>query len=295
MGQRHHEIAAIHRFPVKSMGGEQLDEAVVTGQGIVGDRAYALVDEATGQVVSAKDRRFASLLQCRARFTAAPTAGETPPAVITLPDGTSTATDDHEANDVLSRFLGRRVRIAAVAPDDFTIDQFHPDVDGVHPAGYRNTVAPQKLGASFFAEIGLPSPVPVGSFLDLFPMSLITSATLAELGRRRPESRFDARRFRMNVVVRTEGEGQGFLDNEWVGRTASLGDAVETTVVMPDPRCVMVTAAQDGLDADLEILRTLTRHNRIDAAPGRPFPCAGVYAVVRVGGTVHAGDPVTLR
>ena len=47
-------VAALWRYPVKSMAGEELDGADVTASGLHGDRAYALVDRATGRVGSAK-------------------------------------------------------------------------------------------------------------------------------------------------------------------------------------------------------------------------------------------------
>src|SRR6266404_3568145 len=62
-------IAGLWRFPVKSMRGEQLEEAGLTERGLVGDRAYALIDTDTGKVVSAKSvRLFPDLLGCRACF-----------------------------------------------------------------------------------------------------------------------------------------------------------------------------------------------------------------------------------
>ena len=47
-------VAGLWRFPVKSMRGERLDEASLTAHGLVGDRAFALIDTDTGKVVSAK-------------------------------------------------------------------------------------------------------------------------------------------------------------------------------------------------------------------------------------------------
>jgi uncharacterized protein len=44
-------VTGLWRFPVKSMRGERLDEVHVTKQGLVGDRAYALIDTDTGKVV----------------------------------------------------------------------------------------------------------------------------------------------------------------------------------------------------------------------------------------------------
>jgi uncharacterized protein len=48
-------ITAIWRYPVKSMMGEELDASAVSEQGLLGDRAYALVDAETGKVASAKN------------------------------------------------------------------------------------------------------------------------------------------------------------------------------------------------------------------------------------------------
>ena len=40
-------VAALWRFPVKSMRGERLEQAEFTERGLVGDRAYALIDAET--------------------------------------------------------------------------------------------------------------------------------------------------------------------------------------------------------------------------------------------------------
>src|SRR5205823_132548 len=164
---------------------------------VVGDRAYALVETETGKVMSAKNPRVAQLLGCRAEFVEAPASGgATPPVRITLPDGTAVTSDARDADAVLSAFLGRDVTLQQAAPDDFTIDQYHPDIEDLDPEGHRDTVTESKLGAAFFAQAGMPSPVPDGSFFDLFPVSVLTTSTLAVLQAIRPESRFDERRFR---------------------------------------------------------------------------------------------------
>ncbi len=46
-------VVAIWRYPVKSMMGEELNATDVTERGLLGDRAFALVDEETGKVASA--------------------------------------------------------------------------------------------------------------------------------------------------------------------------------------------------------------------------------------------------
>ena len=285
-------IGGLWRFPVKSMGGEQLEQAELTERGLVGDRAFALIDTETGKVVSAKSvRLFPDLLGCRAEFAEAPRAGEELPAVrIVMPDKTSVMSDSGDVDRVLSSRLGREVTLARSAPEDFTIDQYHPDVADLDPRGHRDTVVEQKLGSAFFAEAGLPSPVPVGSFFDLFPVTVLTTSTLEQLRDLQPQSRFDVRRFRMNIIVDTTRAG--FVENDWVGQELSIGDALRLRVALPDPRCVMTTLAQDDLPNDAEILRALAKHNRMQVAGAGEFPCAGVYAIVENAATVRAGDSV---
>ena len=256
-------VTSLWRFPVKSMGGERLEEVELTETGLVGDRAYALMDVATGRVVSAKSvKHFPGLLDCHAAFAEPPRAGhEPPPVVITLPTGATVRSDAGDVDRVLTAYLRREVALARAAPEDYTIDQYHPDIEDVDPAGHRDTVVAQKLGSAFFAEAGLPSPVPVGAFFDLFPVSVVTTGTLGRLGELRPGSRFDERRFRMNLTVETPAAG--FVENGWVGCALAVGGAARLRVTMPDPRCVMTTLPQAGLPGDGEVLRTLVRHNRL--------------------------------
>src|SRR5215217_7524325 len=250
-------VAGLWRFPVKSMRGEWLEQAELTEHGLVGDRAYALIDTVTGKVVSAKSvRLFPNLFGCRAAFVDPPwLGGELPPVQITLPDDTSVTSDSSDVDRVLSTYFRRDVTLARAAPDDFTIDQYHPDIEEADPAGYRDTFVEQKLGSAFFAQAGLPSPLRAGSFMDLFPVSVLTTSTLEQLSELRPQSRFDQRRFRMNVIVDTQ-EG-GFLENDWMGLELAIGEAVRL--------------GGAGL-----------------------FPCAGVYAVVEAPGTMRVGDRVAL-
>jgi uncharacterized protein YcbX len=287
-------VVGLWRFPVKSMKGEQLQEVDVTERGVLGDRAYALIDQDTGKVVSAKSvKLFPDLFDCIAVFVEPPRRdGNMPVVQITLPDGTWVRSDSRDVDRVLSAYFKRNVRLGHVAPDDFTIDQYHPDVEGADPAGNRDKVVAQPLGSALFAAIGMESPVPVGSFLDVFPMSLLTTSTLARLKELQPQSRFDERRFRMNVIVDTERPG--FIENDWVGHELTLGDAVRLNVALPDPRCVMTTLAQGDIPKDIDVLRALVRHNTLQVGDLGQFPCAGVYAVVAVQGTIKTGDRVAL-
>src|SRR5947208_16592003 len=107
-------VGGLWRFPVKSLLGEELDAVDVTEGGIVGDRAYALVDKETGKVASAKHPKlWPNLLACKAAFAEPPRVGdELPPARIELADGTSVMSDAADVDSVLSRFLGRDVELA---------------------------------------------------------------------------------------------------------------------------------------------------------------------------------------
>jgi uncharacterized protein len=153
-------VAELWRFPVKSMLGERLDRVHLTERGVFGDRVYALVDVDSGKVVSAKSVRvFPDLLRCRAAFLEAPQPDrDLPPVRITFSDGASVTSDSTDADQRLSVCFKRAVRLARTAPEDFTIDQYHPDVDGLDPAGHRNTVVEQKLGSALFSAVNWRRP-----------------------------------------------------------------------------------------------------------------------------------------
>lgn len=98
-------VAALFRYPVKSMDGGEISRAEVGPRGIAGDRGWALREISTGRVLSAK--RHAALMLCRARFVGEPALdAPPPPAEIELPDGTRARTDDPRSAALLSRFLG---------------------------------------------------------------------------------------------------------------------------------------------------------------------------------------------
>jgi uncharacterized protein len=283
-------VEGLWRFPVKSMKGEPLQQALVTERGLLGDRAYALIDTDTGRVVSAKSAKlFPDILNCEAKFVEPPrNDGDVPPVHISLPDGTILRSDSPGVDRALSLYFKRNVALQRSAPEDFTVDQFHPDIEGADPGGNRDTVVEQKLGSALFASLGMESPVPIGSFLDVFPVSVMTSSTLARLTELQPQSRFDVRRFRMNVILKTDPAG--FIENDWIGHSLDVGEATRLSVAFLDPRCVMVTLAQDGLPKDTDVLRALVRHNRAQLGDLGAFPCAGVYAVVAAPGPIRIGD-----
>src|SRR5258707_2622419 len=265
------------------MLGEDLNATEVTTRGLTGDRAYALVDQATSKVASAKNpSKWPHLFDFRAAFVIPPRPGMPLPAVrITLPDGRVLTTDQSEINQLLSQALQREVTleaaergqqegVASLSPNPRTAkaEEYWPDMEGLD---FRDTVT----------DFALPQ----GTFFDCETVHLLTTATLQRLRDLYPAGRFEVRRFRPNIVVQTPNGVQDFVEDAWIGHTLAIGDAVRLAITGPCPRCVMTTLPQADLPADPGILRAAVRH-----AQGH----VGVYAEVLQGGNVRRGDEVRL-
>lgn len=276
-------VEALYRYPVKSMLGEEIDATTVGERGLLGDRAYALVDQETGKVVSAKNpRRWRVLFDCRAVYLDEPASGSDPAVVrITLPDGVTVDSDDPDVHATLSLAVGRAVRLVTTAPEGAVMEVLSPIVEGI-PEARQETLA----------DSGIAIVAP-GTFFDAAPLHVVTTATLAQLAGLAPRSTFTASRFRPNVVVAVEGES-GFVENRWVGHTLTLGAEVSASVFLSAPRCVMTTLAQADLPRDPVVLQTIARHNRFDIPGLGPSSCVGVYALVTAGGTARRGDNVEI-
>src|SRR5258708_4351391 len=80
-------VAALRRYPVKSMLGEDLNSSDGTDRGLLGDRQFAIVDRSTGKVGGAKNpRKWGSFFDFRAAYVEPPAAGaKMSPVRITLP------------------------------------------------------------------------------------------------------------------------------------------------------------------------------------------------------------------
>src|SRR5882762_6045221 len=97
-------VVSLWRYPVKSMMGEELNATEVTERGLLGDRAYALVDSSDGKAATAKNpRKWPGLFDFRASLLEPPVAAATvPPVRIALPDGTTVTSDQGDLNQILS-------------------------------------------------------------------------------------------------------------------------------------------------------------------------------------------------
>jgi uncharacterized protein YcbX len=101
-------VAALTRYPVKSVVGEDLTAVNVDRRGVEGDRLWAVRD-ADGKLGSGKStrrfRKMDGLLSLSASY-------DGPIPVVAFPDGTSVRGDDPEVHERLSRHVGRAVRLA---------------------------------------------------------------------------------------------------------------------------------------------------------------------------------------
>ncbi|MCX3292400.1 MOSC N-terminal beta barrel domain-containing protein [Streptomyces sp. NEAU-H22] len=230
-------IERIWRYPIKSTGGELLDEAAVDARGLVGDRLYAVRD-AAGKFGSGKNtrrfRRMPGLLQLSSRY---------PGGVVT------------KGPELL-------------APDDVPVSD---------PTAYvrryldRNDV-----------EVAREDTV---SHFDQLPLTLLTTATLDWVRAAVPGVPVDERRFRPNLLVRTPPGTSAFVEDEWLGRTARIGDTLRIRFERSSERCVMTNEAQRDLPHSPLILRAIAQAHdmRLDA-----------LATVARPGCVRLGDTLEL-
>jgi uncharacterized protein len=266
------KVVSIWRYPVKSMLGEELNSSYITERGLVGDRAYALIDKETGKVVSAKNpRKWEKLFDFRSVFMDIPEVAENiPPVRITLPDGTLIVSNQDEDIDyTLSKALGRDVRLMRANLDNPSYEEYWPNIDGL---ARRDKVTDETM--------------PSRTFFDIAVIHILTTSTINRLRELYPEGRFEVRRFRPNIVVESTSEEKDFIENLWIGKKIRIGKDIVLSVTGPCTRCVMITLPQGDLPRDLGILRTVARYSQVNV---------GVYASVLQGGTIHRGDLVQLK
>lgn len=187
-------VAEIWRYPVKSMGGERTGAADVTPDGIAGDRAWGVLDPATGLVLTA--RREPALLF----LTAVHRAGERP--IITCDDGTELADDD-----ALSTWLGRPVELRSAADGPATFENPMTVDDG---GDERDWFRWESAGRTFHDGRST--------------VSFVSRATLGE---------WDHRRFRANLIL-DGGAGEDALDGALAVGTAllAIGKPIERCVMV---------------------------------------------------------------
>ena len=281
-------VAAMWRYPVKSMGGEMVASSVVDRRALHADRMWAVRDLELDAVTTA--RRLPALLGCTARFIDEPPAGVGPgdvaDVIVTFPDGAQVPSTDREAMDArLSELAGKRVALVPLPPLQ-------------DKAAYRGVLTSKKdIRRQFgiaddeslpdfsmfplrkLAELAIYA-TPVGIFADAYALHIVTTSSLRTMAAHGGD--FDVRRFRPNIVV--DSHLDGLVEQQWIGGTVHAGE-VSARVEIPTIRCTIPLREQAGVSADPAVVRTVSRHGD---------RCFGVYADIASTGTLRVGDTVEL-
>lgn len=221
-------VSSLSRYPVKSMQGQTLSEVDIDSSGVVGDRAFGVLQRESGTILSAK--REGRLLEATAEL-------RSDALVVTLPSGEEFHQGARLDNEI-SSWLGYPAAVVNAAT--FGVATFESPED------------PERDDSELVSWEGV-----VGRFVDESDLHLLTSSELGRLARERPELEWDVRRFRPNIVV---DDGVGSLDTS-PRRVIQLGEVV-IEIINPCSRCVMTTRPQPGgLDRQLDVLRHVSRHH----------------------------------
>lgn len=284
-------VAEIWRYPVKSMGGERVAAAAIAERGVHADRMWAVRDVGLGTFTTA--RRWPVLLQCSARFAEDPAGrpagpGDVLDVHVTFPDGTEASSADPEVHERLSALIGKPARLEPLpalsdrqayrTPQATKADlrrQFLLPEDAPPPD--LSTIPVRRL-----AELARYA-TPVGALYDLYPLHVLTRASLRAMEREAPQAHFDVRRFRPNVVL--DLDGAELAEFAWCGGRLR-GTSVTIAVDVPTVRCSMPTREQGDLAAEPDVLRT------INAVSDH---CLGVYATVARGGVLAEGEVLAIE
>jgi uncharacterized protein len=246
-------IVELWRYPVKSMQGERVEQVALDASGMTGDRRFGVVTP-EGFVLSGKSepRILGGAASVRSD-------GE---IEIVLPHGVRTASDDPDVDALLSAWLDRPLRLHRAGTSEQFLIHHHTDPEDETKTKDFST--------------------PPGAYYDSrSTVHLLSQSSLRAASAAYSEGQWDVRRFRPNVLVSFEGDG--YIEDAWVGATVALG-AVPALVRKRTERCVLTTRAQPGLDRDLQIYRSLKKSNNANL---------GIYLVPQAAGTIAVGEKVS--
>ena len=264
-------VIALRRYPVKSMLGEQCASLRLGPLGVVGDRRYAVIDDQSGRVATAKHPRlWSGLLQCSS-------ATGRDGVMVTLPSGRTVPVT--EAADPLSALLGRQVHLADKRADGAVVERSDPVDVLTHGSDAEVDVALLEIARG----------TPGGAFVDHSPVHLISTATLDAVG----VGQAEALRYRPNIVIATANGCPAFVENDWVGAEIRIGEVVLRGTILT-PRCAVPTLRHGRLQRSPRAVRYLLERNRVEVPGFGTLPCAGLYAEVIAGGAVNEGDEVRI-
>jgi hypothetical protein len=270
-------LDSIWQYPVKSMIGGAVASATLAGDGIVGDRLWAVRNDESGNI--ANTRTLGGLMQLAAVHEADGSV------TITLPDGSIVSSHSPDAGAVLSAHLGRPVSLWARPPAD--------DLDFYRRSPFGDADPMVELRTIFAREDDEPLPdfgkfpavvmeyeTPPGTLYDCYPLLVMSTSALRSIAEAVPQSVVDVRRFRPSLVIDT-GDEPGHPEFGWVGQRFGIGGAV-IEVLNDCPRCAAITRQ---VTPDVPADRAILRHVVKDLGQA-----VGVYALVVQPGEVTTGD-----
>src|SRR5438034_591718 len=254
------KVDSLWRYPVKSMRGEELDEAFAGFSGIYGDRLFAFRSSASPKgfpYLTAREQN--RLLQYRPHFRYPDKAAR--PINLTEAESMGANPVSADAPELMVDVETPAGKTLAI--DDLAlIDMIRADIDQKHQLTLMRS------------ERALTDCRPVSVF------SLQSARQLAE----ETGTSIDKRRFRANVYVDLPS-AQGFAENEFGGNSCRIGPKVVVTVLERGARCVMITLDPDTGEKTPAILKKVAQAHE---------GMAGVYGAVMVEGMLHKGDAVEL-
>lgn len=255
-------IESLWRYPVKSMRGEELQQAFAGFPGVYGDRVYAFRSSAapTG-FPYLTGREQGQMLRCRAAFRHGERAAMPP-------------------NLTEADALAPGVTPLYADPGDLMVDVETPSGE-VLAIDDPRLIDVLREGGRDGLELSLLRSD--RAFTDCRPLSLFSIQTARQLSRE-VGVELDKRRFRANVYVDLAA-GTGFGEDVWVGHRLRIGAKAVIAVMDRDPRCKMITLDPDTAQANPDVMRQVAKGH--DGT-------AGVYAAVLVEGVIRSGDTIAL-
>ncbi len=255
-------VESLWRYPVKSMRGEELQEAFAGFSGVYGDRLYAFRSSASPKGFPwLTGREQEEMLLYRPAYRH--------PERMARP----TNLDEAEA-------LGSGLTPVYADSADLAVDVQTP---GGEMLGIDDPRLIGMLRAHISERHELTLLRSDRAMTDCRPISLISLQTVRQLSKETGVG-LDKRRFRANVFIKLDSE-TGFGENEFVGRTLRIGAKATIMVIQRDTRCKMITLDPDTGKANPDIMRHLARAHESKA---------GVYGAVLVEGIIRSGDEIAL-
>jgi uncharacterized protein len=256
------KVQSLWRYPVKSMRGEELDEAFLGFSGVYGDRLFAFTS-------SASPKGFPFL-----------TGREQQEMLLYQPRFRSQDKAARPVNLAEAEKLAPGVTPVYAQPAELMVDVHTPSGEVL---GIGDPQLARMLGEGMREKPALTLVQSDRSMTDCRPVSIFSVQTVEQLSKERG-SALDQRRFRANVYVDLPSAG-GFGEQALVGRSLRIGSKAVVSILERDPRCKMITLDPDTGESDPQILRQVAQAH--DAT-------AGVYSAVLVEGMVRKGDSVEL-